>query len=175
MAGLVASDIGGADYAASKHGVIGLTKTAAADHGQQGIRINALCPAYCHSEMVDHKRLVGGARAIFDMQGIPVAPLPDWYRTIMFTTEGLEHKRLRRLVGKAFTPRAIEGLREIAAELVEERLRDRGGHLGDRGHPCFLARSGSSRASRSPVKLRSSQSTSGARLALWVRSSFLRA
>jgi len=53
MAGLVASDIGGADYAASKHGVIGLTKTAAVDYGQQGLRINALCPAYCHSEMVD--------------------------------------------------------------------------------------------------------------------------
>jgi A-factor type gamma-butyrolactone 1'-reductase (1S-forming) len=53
MAGLVASDIGGADYAASKHGVIGLTKTAAVDYGQQGIRINALCPAYSHSEMVD--------------------------------------------------------------------------------------------------------------------------
>ena len=53
MAGLVGSDIGGADYAASKHGVIGLTKTAAIDYGQQGIRVNALCPAYCHSEMID--------------------------------------------------------------------------------------------------------------------------
>ena len=53
MAGLLGSDIGGADYAASKHGVVGLTRTAAIDYGQQGIRINALCPAYCHSEMVD--------------------------------------------------------------------------------------------------------------------------
>ncbi len=68
------------------------------------------------------KRLVGGARAIFAMQDIPAGPLLDWYRTIMFTTEGPEHSRMRRLVGKAFTPRAIEGLREIAAALVEERL-----------------------------------------------------
>lgn len=51
--GLRGSDVGHAAYAASKHGVIGLTKTAAIDYGQKGIRINALCPGYFHSEMVD--------------------------------------------------------------------------------------------------------------------------
>lgn len=51
--GLAGSDIGHAAYSASKHGVIGLTKTAAIDYAQQGIRVNALCPGYCHSEMVD--------------------------------------------------------------------------------------------------------------------------
>ena len=30
-----------------------VTKTAAIDYGGQGIRVNALCPGYCHSEMVD--------------------------------------------------------------------------------------------------------------------------
>lgn len=51
--GLEGSDIGHAAYSASKHGVIGLTKSAAIDYAQQGLRVNALCPGYCHSEMVD--------------------------------------------------------------------------------------------------------------------------
>ena len=53
MYGLIGGDIGNAAYVTSKWGVIGLTKTAAIDYAGQGIRVNALCPGYCHSEMVD--------------------------------------------------------------------------------------------------------------------------
>lgn len=43
----------GAPYSASKHAVIGLTKTAALEYAKQNIRINAICPVYTHSAMVD--------------------------------------------------------------------------------------------------------------------------
>jgi NAD(P)-dependent dehydrogenase (short-subunit alcohol dehydrogenase family) len=39
-------------YAASKHGVVGLTRTAALEYGRKGIRINALCPGFTRTPMV---------------------------------------------------------------------------------------------------------------------------
>jgi A-factor type gamma-butyrolactone 1'-reductase (1S-forming) len=53
MYGLVTGDVGNAAYCASKYAVIGLTKVAAADYGQQGIRVNTVNPGFVHSEMVD--------------------------------------------------------------------------------------------------------------------------
>jgi NAD(P)-dependent dehydrogenase (short-subunit alcohol dehydrogenase family) len=45
-------------YIASKHAVIGLTKTAALEYSAQGIRVNAVNPAVIDTEMVD--RLAAG-------------------------------------------------------------------------------------------------------------------
>lgn len=39
-------------YAAAKHGVIGLTQTAAWEYGAKGIRINAVGPGFIHTPMV---------------------------------------------------------------------------------------------------------------------------
>lgn len=40
-----------AAYTASKHGVVGLTKSAAIEYAPTGIRINAVCPAFVHTAM----------------------------------------------------------------------------------------------------------------------------
>jgi NAD(P)-dependent dehydrogenase (short-subunit alcohol dehydrogenase family) len=51
--GLTASTVGHAPYAVAKHGVIGLTKTAAVEYARHGLRVNAVCPGWTHSELVD--------------------------------------------------------------------------------------------------------------------------
>jgi NAD(P)-dependent dehydrogenase (short-subunit alcohol dehydrogenase family) len=45
--------VGAAAYSASKHGVIGLTKTAALENVKSGIRINAVCPAFTETPMAN--------------------------------------------------------------------------------------------------------------------------
>lgn len=40
-------------YVVSKHGIVGLTKTAALEYAKKGIRINAVCPGVIKTAMVD--------------------------------------------------------------------------------------------------------------------------
>jgi NAD(P)-dependent dehydrogenase (short-subunit alcohol dehydrogenase family) len=68
---------GRAAYHASKHGVIGLTKSAALEYAPRGIRINAVCPGTINTPMVA-KMLENEADAMADiMKNQPIARLGE--------------------------------------------------------------------------------------------------
>jgi len=60
-------------YNASKHGLIGLTRTLAAEWGGRGVRVNAVCPGWVKTEM-DEKDMGSGAYTDADIENrVPMA------------------------------------------------------------------------------------------------------
>jgi len=47
-------------YVAAKHGVVGLTKVAAMEYAEKGIRVAAVCPGFVETPMMDEAALIGG-------------------------------------------------------------------------------------------------------------------
>lgn len=92
----VAGLVGIADraaYNASKHGLIGLTRTLAAEWGGRGVRVNAVCPGWVKTEM-DVADQAGGSYRDADITGrVPMARFAspdDVARAIAFLADPAE-------------------------------------------------------------------------------------
>jgi NAD(P)-dependent dehydrogenase (short-subunit alcohol dehydrogenase family) len=92
VAGLVAV-ADRAAYNTSKHGLIGLTRTLAAEWGGRGVRVNAVCPGWVKTEM-DAADQAGGSYTDADIAGrIPMgrfASADDVARAIAFLADEKE-------------------------------------------------------------------------------------
>jgi NAD(P)-dependent dehydrogenase (short-subunit alcohol dehydrogenase family) len=92
----IAGLVGVADraaYNASKHGLIGLTRTLAAEWGGRGVRVNAVCPGWVKTEM-DVADQAGGSYSDADIvERVPMARFAspeDIARAIVFLADGNE-------------------------------------------------------------------------------------
>jgi NAD(P)-dependent dehydrogenase (short-subunit alcohol dehydrogenase family) len=75
LGGLVGAP-GRGTYHAAKHGVLGLTKSAALEYAARGIRINAICPGLIHTPMADQMIAAGQGDAIDAMlKDVPIGRL----------------------------------------------------------------------------------------------------
>ena len=94
---------------------------AAADRhwwAQTGLGPAILTYEDCEALLHDRRVRQAAASHLAD-QGIVDHPVETWWRTLLLNIDGPDHVRLRRLVGRAFTPTAVERLRGRMRELVE--------------------------------------------------------
>ena len=62
-------------YTAAKHGVVGITKVAALECAEQGIRVNAVCPGWIQTPMVMERGVQAGANPAVYQQLADAHPL----------------------------------------------------------------------------------------------------
>src|SRR6185436_4885735 len=60
-------------YNASKHGLVGLTYTLAAEWGGRGVRVNAVCPGWIKTEMDEEDQALGAYSDADIVDQVPLA------------------------------------------------------------------------------------------------------
>lgn len=68
--------VGLAPYSASKHAVLGLTKTASLESAEMGIRVNAICPGYVDTRMMQAIEGGKGPEHVNQMRDRALAKVP---------------------------------------------------------------------------------------------------
>lgn len=83
-----------AAYAAAKHGVVGLTRSAAAEYARKGVRVNAVCPSFARTAMVaDTLQPTSDRAAITEAdltRGVPmrrIAEIDEIVEVILFAAD----------------------------------------------------------------------------------------
>ena len=90
--------------------------------------IMAVRYAEVNSLLKDHRLGELGGRALLGL-GITEGPLWDWWNLMLFSKDGDEHLRLRRLIASAFTPRKVEQMRPVIRDIANglvDRLKGQG-------------------------------------------------
>ncbi|MBS1847634.1 MAG: cytochrome P450 [Actinobacteria bacterium] len=110
------------------------TQVAALHHDGHWVAHSDLWPIVIAYD--DVKALWGDARfatigaSLLEAQGITSGPLYDRSMRNLLSLEGEAHRRIRRLVSPAFTPRSVAGLRPAMRTYLERKLE----HFGPIGH-----------------------------------------
>lgn len=76
LAGLNGAPKGSA-YAASKHAVVGLTRTAAVEYGRKNVRVNAICPFFSPTKIMELEGFTSDDARAQLAQGCPMKRLAD--------------------------------------------------------------------------------------------------
>jgi cytochrome P450 len=71
-------------------------------------------------QLLRDRRLDHGGEDYLRRNGISSGPIHDWWVPMLVNQDGADHRRLRGLVGRSFTPRTIDGLRPFIRARAEE-------------------------------------------------------
>ncbi len=75
-------------------------------------------------ELLRDRRLDHGGDSYLHRNGIASGPIHDWWLPMIVNQDGAEHRRLRGLVGRSFTPRTVEQLRPFIRATAEQLADD---------------------------------------------------